>query len=93
MNYLEIGFQEIKNLTDKHKKTLIERSFQKKFYSEHHKLLDTKYIVHHQEFVEFKGELELKGWGKKLGIFIQAGGKKLPIGVRRNLITMRKTEV
>lgn len=54
MNYIEQQFKEIEILMDKHKKTLKQRSTQKEFYSEFHRLLYTKYIVHHQEFVEFK---------------------------------------
>ena len=50
---------------DKHKKTLVERSEQKKFHSEFHRLLDTKYIIHHLEFVEFKGTFEYKRMDEK----------------------------
>lgn len=50
---------------DKHKKTLEERSSQKEFYSELHRLLDTKYIVYHLEFVEFKGSIEYKRMSEK----------------------------
>ena len=65
MNYLEHQFREIANLMEKHGKTLEERSSQKEFYSELHRLLDTKYIVHHQEFVEFKGTTEYKKMSEK----------------------------
>ena len=58
MNYIE-------PLMDKHEKTLKERSLQKEFYSELHRLLDTKYIVYHQEVIEFKGSLEFKRMGEK----------------------------
>ncbi len=93
MNYLKIGFQEIEDLMDEHKKTLEQRSSQKEFYSELHRLLDTKYIVYHQEFVEFKESAEYKRMSEKNQVFYARMQKKLPINVRRNLITMRKTEV
>ena len=56
---------EIDNLMDKYEKILKERSSQKVFCSEHHRLLDTKYIVYHQEFVEFKGSNQFKRMGEK----------------------------
>ena len=78
MNYLQHQFNEIENLMDKHEKTLKERSLQKEFYSEHHKLLDTKYIVHHQELVEFKGSVEFKRMGEKDRNFHTGRWKETP---------------
>ena len=54
---------------DKHEKTLEQRSSRKEFYSELHRLLDTKYIVYHQEFVEIKGSLEFKRMYEKAQSF------------------------
>ena len=65
MKYIELQFNELEPLMDKHEKTLEERSSQKAFYSELHRLLDTKYIVYHLEFVEFKGSTEYKRMGEK----------------------------
>ncbi len=58
LKYIEHQFNELEPLMDKHEKTLEERSSQKTFCSELHRLLDTKYIVYHLEFVEFKGSTE-----------------------------------
>ncbi len=65
MNYLEHQFSEIEDLMEKHKKTLKERSSQKEFCSELHRLLDTEYIVYHQELVEFKGSNAFKRMEEK----------------------------
>ena len=65
MNYIEHEFKAIEDLMDRHETTLEERSSQKEFYSELHRLLDTKYIVYHQEFVEFKGAPEYKRMSEK----------------------------
>ena len=65
MKYIEHQFKEIEDLMDKHEETLKQRSLQKKFYSELHRLLDTKYIIYHQEFVEFKGSAVYKRMSEK----------------------------
>lgn len=78
MNYFEHQFKEIEDLTDKHKKTLELRSLRKEFYSEHHRLLDTKYIVHHQEYVEFKGSTEYKRMSEKVQDFHASRWKETP---------------
>lgn len=65
MKYIDLQFKEIEPLMDKHEKTLKQRSSQRIFHSELHRLLDTKYIVHHQEFVEFKGSPEYKRMKEK----------------------------
>ena len=78
MNYLEHQFMEIKNLIDKHEKTLEQRSSQKKFYSELHRLLDTKYIVHHLEYIEFKGSTAYKRMSEKAQDFYASRWKETP---------------
>ncbi len=60
MSYLKIQFMEIDNLMDKHRYTLKARSSQIEYYSKFHRLLDTKYIVYHQEFVVSKRTPEYK---------------------------------
>lgn len=78
MKYIEHQFNELETFIDKHDKTLEERNSQKEFYSEFHRLLDTKYIVHHQEFVEFKGSLEFKRMDEKARKFHTDRWKKSP---------------
>ena len=78
MNYIEHQFNEIEDLMDKHQKTLGERSSQKKFYSELHRLLDTKYIVHHLEYIEFKGSTEYKRMSEKTQDFYASRWKETP---------------
>ena len=65
MKYIKEEFIEIENLMEKHKKTLKERSSEKTYYSEFHRFLDTAYIVHHQELVEFKGSNAFKRMEEK----------------------------
>ena len=93
-NYIE--HQNLRNmnaLMDKHEKTLKQRSLRKKVYSELHSLLDQYILFYHQEFCGVEGSLEYKGWMKKLSIFIQTGGRRFRSTIKKNLITMRKTEV
>ena len=85
MNYFELQFKDIENLIDKHRKTLEERRSQKELYSEHHRLLDTKYIVHHQEFVEYKGTPEYKRMTKKDQDFCDDRWKEKPDRCKKEL--------
>lgn len=85
LNYLEIGFQEIEDLMDKHKKTLEERSSQKEFYSELHRLLDTSYIVYHLEYVAFKGSTDYKRMSEKEQDFYASRWKEIPDRCKKEL--------
>lgn len=62
-----------------------ERSSRKEFYSELHRLLDTKYIVYHQELVEFKGELEFKRMDEKAQHFHIDRWKETPDKCKKEL--------
>ena len=90
MNYLEHQFMEIENLTDKHKKTLEQRSSQQEFYSELHRLLDTKYIVYHQEYIEFKGTPEYKIMNEKQQNFYASRWKETSDRCKKELDNYEK---
>ncbi|MYB63548.1 hypothetical protein F4X73_02565 [Candidatus Poribacteria bacterium] len=85
MNYIEHQFEEIEKLTDKHEKTLNERSLRKEFHSELHRLLDTKYIVHHLEFVEFKGSTDYKRMSEKTQDFQASMWREIPDRCKKEL--------
>lgn len=85
VKYIDLQFKEIELLMDKHEETLKQRSSRKKFYSELHRLLDTKYIVYHQEFVEFKGSAEYKRMSEKQQDFYASRRKELPDRWKKDL--------
>ena len=85
VKYIDLQFEELELLMDKHEETLKQRSSRKKFYSELHRLLDTKYIVHHQEFVEFKGSTEYKRMNEKQQDFYASRCKELPDRWKKDL--------
>ena len=90
MKYIEHQFNEIENLMDKHEKTLTQRSSRKEFYSELHRLLDTKYMVHHLEFVEFKGSTEYKRMSEKAQDFYASRWKETPDKCKKELDNYEK---
>ena len=75
---------------DKHEKTLTQRSSRKEFYSELHRLLDTKYMVHHLEFVEFKGSTEYKRMSEKAQDFYASRWKETPDKCKKELDNYEK---
>ena len=90
MKYIALQFKEIELLMDKHEETLKQRSSRKKFYSELHRLLDTKYIVYHQEFVEFKGSTEYKRMSEKRQDFYARMWKETPDRCKKALENYEK---
>lgn len=93
MKYIDNQFKEIESLMDKHEETLKQRSSRKKFYSELHRLLDTKYIVYHQEFVEFKGSAEYKRMSEKQQDFYVRIQKETPDNFKNELDNYEKNRI